>query len=108
MAKREHEMSVPDRMTLMIHNAFLARYAEHKLGLAIVTPEEPEDPEEQPGPCLQCGARAVEWGADCLPLELAIEHMLPTDHSVSDEDAGKPIHFRCWDVFRATLGEAAQ
>jgi hypothetical protein len=108
MAKSEHEMSVPERITMVIHNGFLARYAEAKLGLSIVTPEEPDpdDPEApQPSPCVQCGERAIELGADCLTLELAAQHMLPKHHPYepTEEDAEKSIHFRCWDAFRSTL-----
>ena len=100
---RHEEDDVVEGMTMVAHNGLLARYAEHKLGLAIVTPEEPDDPEERPGACLQCGERAIEWGADCLTLELAAQHMLPKAHPYEPDDdtAGLPVHFRCWDAFRA-------
>ena len=56
MATHDDEDDVVERMTMVAHNGLLARYAEHKLGLSIVTPEEPDDPEAQPGPCAVRGA----------------------------------------------------
>jgi len=106
MATHDNEDDVVERMTMVAHNGLLARYAEHKLGLAIVTPEEPDDPKDRPGACVQCGERAIEWGADCLPAEIAVEHMLPKDdpRRAPEDEENRPVHFGCWDAYAASLG----
>ena len=98
------------RATWAVHAGFLARWAEHKLGLSPYwAPEPSEDPDAQPGACVVCHEPGIEWGCDIITAESVVEHFLPPAperRALTDEEAGHPVHITCIDRYLARLGVA--